>query len=98
MNQERLMHVILSPVVTEKAQTAADKHRRIVFKVRKDANKRDIKAAVELLFKVKVHHVCTTVVKGKVKMFKGRLGKRSDWKKAYVKLEEGHDISFNDAG
>lgn len=94
MNQERLMKVILSPVVTEKSQTVADGARQIVFKVVRDANKTEIKNAVELLFKVKVENVRVLNMKGKVKRFSGMIGRRNHWKKAYVSLAEGHDINF----
>jgi large subunit ribosomal protein L23 len=94
MNQERLMKVLLGPVISEKATNAADKHRQVVFKVLKNATKPEIKDAVELMFKVKVDKVTVLNVKGKNKMFRFRPGKRSDWKKAYVSLAEGHDINF----
>ena len=94
MNQERIMNVILGPIVTEKAQIMADKSRQITFKVATDADKYEIKQAVEALFKVEVAAVRVVNVKGKFKHFGGRKGKRKDWKKAYVALKEGHDISF----
>ena len=88
---ERMYNVILEPVITEKA-TLAGEHGSVVFKVAKDATKPEIKAAVEKLFDVKVIGVNTSVVKGKTKRFRGRLGQRSDWKKAVVRLEEGQAI------
>jgi large subunit ribosomal protein L23 len=94
MNQERLMKVVLGPIITEKAQIMADKRRQIAFKVLPTATKREIKGAVELLFKVKVKSVCTINQKGKVKRKGQHPTKLQDWKKAYVALEEGHDISF----
>jgi large subunit ribosomal protein L23 len=83
--------VILSPVITEKS-TAASEQNKVVFKVAKDATKPQIKAAVERLFDVKVEGVNTLVTKGKVKMFRGRVGQRSDVKKAVVTLAEGQSI------
>ena len=94
MNQERIYQVLLAPHVTEKATLAADSDRQFVFKVAKTANKAEIKTAVEQLFNVKVRAVTTLNVKGKRKMFARAGGKRSDWKKAYVSLQEGFDINF----
>ena len=92
--ESKLAAVLLGPVVSEKSSIAAESDSRIVFKVRKDANKNQIKKAVELMFDVKVNSVQVLNVKGKVKRSGRVLGKRSDWKKAYVKLESGHDIDF----
>ena len=83
--------VIVSPVITEKA-TALSEQNKVVFKVRPDATKPQIKEAVEKLFDVKVKSVNTLVTKGKVKMFRGIRGQRSDVKKAVVTLEEGQTI------
>ena len=83
--------VIVSPVITEKA-TALSEQNKVVFKVRPDATKPQIKEAVERLFDVKVKSVNTLVTKGKVKMFRGTRGQRSDVKKAVVTLEEGQTI------
>jgi large subunit ribosomal protein L23 len=83
--------VIVSPVITEKATTLSE-HNKVVFKVKSDATKPQIKAAVEKLFDVKVKSVNTLVAKGKVKMFRGTRGQRSDVKKAVVTLEEGQTI------
>ena len=83
--------VIVSPVITEKA-TALSEHNKVVFRVRPDATKPQIKEAVEKLFDVKVKSVNTLVTKGKVKMFRGMRGQRSDVKKAVVTLEEGQTI------
>ena len=94
MNQERLLKVLLAPVVSEKAVGSAEVSSQVVFKVIKDASKPEIKAAVEKMFDVKVDSVRTLVMKGKTKRTRFGLGKRSDWKKAYVKLAEGHDIDF----
>ena len=83
--------VIVSPVITEKA-TMLSENNKVVFRVRKDATKPQIKEAVERLFDVKVVAVNTLVTKGKVKMFRGRRGQRSDVKKAVVTLAEGQSI------
>jgi large subunit ribosomal protein L23 len=83
--------VIVAPVITEKA-TSLSEQNKVVFKVSRTATKPQIKAAVEKLFDVKVKSVNTIVTEGKVKVFKGRLGQRSDVKKAIVTLEEGHSI------
>ncbi len=83
--------VIVAPVITEKA-TILSEQNKVVFKVRKDATKPQIKAAVEKLFDVKVKAVNTILTEGKMKVFKGRLGQRSDVKKAIVTLEEGQKI------
>ena len=83
--------VIVSPVITEKATLAAEND-AIVFNVAKQATKIEIKEAVEALFSVKVRSVNTLVRKGKLKRFRGRLGRQSDVKKAYVRLEDGQSI------
>jgi len=88
---ERMYEVLRAPVITEKA-TLASEHNQVVFRVPMDATKREIKVAVETLFKVKVEAVNTIRVKGKVKRFRGRLGKRDDYKKAMVRLAEGQSI------
>jgi large subunit ribosomal protein L23 len=85
--------VIVSPVITEKATTLSE-HNKVVFKVRSDATKPQIKEAVEKLFDVKVKSVNTLVTKGKVKLFRGMRGQRSDVKKAVVTLEEGQTIDI----
>ena len=85
--------VIVSPVITEKS-TALSEHNKVVFKVRQDATKPQIKEAVERLFDVKVKSVNTLVTKGKVKLFRGTRGQRSDVKKAVVTLQEGHSIDI----
>jgi large subunit ribosomal protein L23 len=89
-----LYDVIRKPIVTEKA-TMASEHNAVVFEVAIDANKPQIKEAIEALFGVKVKAVNTTITKGKVKRFRGRLGKRKDIKKAYVTLEEGNTIDVS---
>lgn len=90
----REYQVLLGPQVSEKSTLIADENNQFVFKVAKDASKPQIKLAVEKLFKVKVRSVQVANVKGKVKRFGQRIGKRSDWKKAVVRLHEGHDIDF----
>ncbi|MSP44132.1 MAG: 50S ribosomal protein L23 [Alphaproteobacteria bacterium] len=91
MNRERMYDIILSPVITEKA-TVASEHNQVTFRVANDATKPEIKAAVEKLFDVKVKAVNTLRQIGKIKRFRGKLGKRSDYKKAIVSLAEGHSI------
>ncbi|HZD25625.1 MAG TPA: 50S ribosomal protein L23 [Alphaproteobacteria bacterium] len=91
MNREKAYLTILGPVITEKA-TAVSEHNQIVFRVALDATKPDIKSAVEQLFSVKVKAVNTLRVKGKRKVFRGVRGRRSDWKKAIVTLEEGQSV------
>ncbi len=83
--------VIIAPVITEKS-TMASEHDKVIFKVRKDATKPQIKEAVEKLFDVKVKSVNTLIRGGKIKVFKNRLGRQSDSKRAVVTLEEGHRI------
>ncbi|HEX2552799.1 MAG TPA: 50S ribosomal protein L23 [Microvirga sp.] len=85
--------VIVSPVITEKSTTLSEQN-KVVFKVRNDATKPQIKEAVERLFDVKVKSVNTLVTKGKVKLFRGTRGQRSDVKKAVVTLQEGHSIDI----
>ena len=94
MNEERLLKILLAPHVSEKATRVAEQHNQIVFKVARDAAKPEIKGAVEMLFKVKVKGVTVVNVKGKRKRFGAIQGRRSDWKKAYVSLEAGHEIDF----
>ena len=98
MNQERLLKVILAPHVSEKSTVSAEANNTLVFKVTTDADKAEIKSAVESLFEVKVAGVRTVNVKGKTKRHGATFGKRKDWKKAYVTLEEGHDIDFVGGG
>ena len=98
MNQQRLMHVLLAPQISEKATYVADKHDQVIFRVCSDATKPEIKAAVELLFKVEVEGVQVANVKGKVKRFKGATGRRKGWKKAYVSLKAGQEINFVEGG
>ncbi len=93
-NQERLMQVILAPQVSEKATMLADKYQQVVFRVVGNATKPEVKAAVELLFKVEVTGVQIANVKGKVKRSARTQGRRKDWKKAYVSLKPGQELNF----
>lgn len=94
MNNERLMNVLLAPIVSEKTSRAGDQTGQYGFRVATDATKREIARAVELLFDVKVDAVQVLNVKGKIKRHGQRLGKRNDWRKAYVRLQAGQDIDF----
>lgn len=91
---EQLMNVVLAPVVSEKSTRVADKNRQYVFRVADAATKPEIKAAVELLFKIKVDSVTVSRVKGKKKRFGRSMGRRNNWKKAYVRLAAGQEINF----
>ena len=93
-NTERLMTVLLGPHVSEKSTRLADEHNQVVFRVRRDANKSEVRKAVELLFEVKVDDVQVVNCRGKIKRFGGSIGRRPSWKKAYVTLAEGEDIDF----
>ena len=93
MNRERLMTVLLSPVVSEKAAMAAETQ-QYAFRVATDATKREIGRAVETLFEVEVDRVQVVNVKGKKKRFGQRSGTRQDWRKAYVRLKAGHSIDL----
>lgn len=93
-NPERLMTLVLAPVVSEKSTMVADRDRQYVFRVAGDATKPEIKAAVELLFKTKVASVTVSNVKGKEKRFGRMMGRRRNWKKAYVCLAAGQEINF----
>ena len=95
MNQERVFKVLLRPHVSEKATVLADSKKQFVFKVATDATKLEIKKAVESLFDVKVAAVNTLNVQGKTKRTARGLGKRNDWKKAYIALQPGQDLDFS---
>jgi large subunit ribosomal protein L23 len=97
-SQERLLQVLLAPQISEKATAVAEKHEQVVFRVVSDATKPEIKAAVELLFKVQVESVQTLNVKGKVKRFGRSTGQRKGWKKAFVCLKPGQEINFVEGG
>ena len=94
MNQERLMQILVSPHISEKSAVAAEMSGQHTFKVVVDATKLEVKRAVEKLFSVKVRSVRIIRMNGKNKRFGQRLGRRADWKKAIVRLEDGHDIDF----
>lgn len=94
MSQERLLKVLKAPHISEKATNNTEKSNTIVFKVALDANKAEIAQAVAELFEVKVDSVRTVVVKGKTKRHGTRIGRRSDWKKAYVTLAEGQSLDL----
>ena len=98
MNQERLMQVLLAPQISEKATWVADKNDQVIFRVVSDATKPEIKAAVELLFKVEVESVQVSTVKGKQKRFGRSMGRRKNWKKAFVSLKPGQEINFVEGG
>ena len=99
MNVERIYSVILGPHVSEKTTIMGEFNNQYAFKVTTDATKAEIKTVVETIFKVVVADLQVLVVKGKTKRTaKGKIRRRSDWKKAYVKLEAGHEIDFADIG
>jgi large subunit ribosomal protein L23 len=93
-SHERLMNILLAPQISEKATYVAEKNEQVIFRVASDATKPEIKAAVELMFKVNVENVQVSVVKGKQKRFGKFIGRRKDWKKAYVCLAPGQEINF----
>ena len=93
-HQEKLMQVLLGPHVSEKSTAAAEGARQVVFKVRLDATKQQVRRAVESLFEVKVANVTVARMPSKAKRFGTKMGRRSAWKKAYVRLAPGHDIDF----
>lgn len=94
--QERLMTVLNGPHLSEKSTNVAERHNQVVFKVRKDATKREIQQAVELLFEVEVKSVQVVNNRGKLKRHGATMGRRSAWKKAYVTLAEGSQLDFLD--
>lgn len=94
MNEERLMKVLLAPLISEKSSIATEQNNQYVFKVTTDATKPEIKAAVEFLFEVKVDAVKVANMKGKTKRFGQKMGRRSDWKKAYISLQAGQEIDL----
>ena len=96
--EERLMQVLLAPVVSEKSTFVADKSNHYVFRVASDATKPEIKAAVELMFKTQVKSVGVVNVRGKEKRFGRFMGRRNHWKKAYVTLQPGQEINFAEGG
>ena len=94
-SEGRLASVLLAPIVSEKATSVAEKHNQVLFKVLRDATKPEIKAAVELLFKVEVKSVQVLNQKGKTKRFGGRVGRRDHAKKAFVSLAAGQELNFS---
>lgn len=94
MSAQRLLKILLAPHISEKSTTLADRDRQFVFQVARDANKNEIKQAVEQMFSVEVEHVRTVNSKGKIKRFGQLMGRRNHSKKAYVKLKPGFDIEF----
>jgi len=94
-SEGRLAAVLLAPIVSEKATAVAEKHNQVLFKVLRDATKPEIKAAVELMFKVEVEAVNVVNVKGKVKKFGRSIGRRDHVKKAYVSLKAGQELNFS---
>ncbi|MCO5107866.1 MAG: 50S ribosomal protein L23 [Burkholderiaceae bacterium] len=97
MNQERLMTVLVAPIVSEKATMVAEKNAQVAFRVLQDATKDEIRAAVELLFKVEVESVQVLNQKGKQKRFGRYTGRRRNVRKAYVSLKPGQEINFAEA-
>jgi large subunit ribosomal protein L23 len=97
MNEERMYKVLLGAHISEKATVIADEVNQFTFKVAKDATRPEIKTAVETIYGVSVKNVGVLNVKGKVKRNARGLSKKPSWKKAYVRLEEGHDIDFSTA-
>jgi large subunit ribosomal protein L23 len=95
---ERLINLLVAPHVSEKAARASEKANQYVFRVRTDATKPEIRAAVQLMFSVEVEAVQVVNVAGKEKRFGARIGRRSDWKKAYVSLKAGQTIDFTGVG
>ncbi len=97
-SQERLLQVLLAPQISEKATQVAEKNEQVIFRVASDATKPEVKAAVEMLFKVQVDSVQILNVKGKVKRFGRSTGQRKGWKKAFVCLKPGQEINFVEGG
>jgi len=91
----RLATILMAPIISEKATSVAEKNNQVLFKVLRDATKPEIKAAVELLFKVEVESVSTVVQKGKIKKFGRSIGRRDHVKKAYVSLKAGQELNFS---
>ena len=94
MNREQLMSVLIAPHVTEKSSLAMQNHNQYTFRVRRDATKRDIRRAIELMFDVKVTGVQVVNEAGKRRRFGKTLGRTQDWKKAYVSLASGQTIDY----
>ncbi|MCH8105842.1 MAG: 50S ribosomal protein L23 [Proteobacteria bacterium] len=98
MNDQRIFHILKSPHISEKASLLGDSANQHVFKVATDAKKGEIREAVEQLFNVKVASVRTINMNGKAKRQGQRRGRRSNWKKAYISLEQGHEIDLASIG
>lgn len=94
MNEQQLANILIRPIISEKTNLLAETCKQFTFSVDKRASKKQVKDAVESMFDVKVESVQVTNVKGKAKRTGAHLGRRSNWKKAYVALKEGHDIDF----
>ena len=94
-DEGRLAQVLVAPIISEKATRVGEKRNQVLFKVLRDATKPEIKAAVELMFKVEVASVTTLVQKGKVKRFGRTMGRRDHVKKAYVSLKAGQELNFS---
>jgi large subunit ribosomal protein L23 len=94
-DEGRLAQVLVAPIVSEKATSVAEKHNQVLFKVLRDATKPEIKAAVELMFKVEVEAVQVLTQKGKAKRFGRSMGRRDHVKKAYVSLKAGQELNFS---
>ena len=94
-DEGRLATVLVAPIISEKATRIAEKQNQVMFKVLRDATKLEIKAAVELMFKVEVASVTTTLQKGKTKRFGRSIGRRDHVKKAYVALKAGQELNFS---
>ncbi len=97
MNQERMYNVLLGAHISEKATVIADESNQFAFKVAKDATRPEIKEAVETIYGVSVREVTVLNVKGKVKRNMRGVSRKPSWKKAYVRLDDGHDIDFSSA-
>ena len=97
-DEGRLAQVLVGPIVSEKATSIGEKHNQVLFKVMRDATKPEIKAAVELMFKVEVESVSTVIQKGKVKRFGKSIGRRDHIKKAYVSLKAGQELNLSGEG
>ena len=95
LNEGRLAQVLVAPIVSEKGTMLAEKHNQVLFKVLRNATKPEIKAAVELMFKVEVESVQTVNQKGKTKRFGRSIGRRDHVKKAYVSLKPGQELNFS---
>jgi large subunit ribosomal protein L23 len=94
-DEGRLSQVLVAPIISEKATRVGEKQNQVMFKVLRDATKPEIKAAVELMFKVQVADVSTLVQKGKVKRFGRSMGRRDHVKKAFVSLKPGQELNFS---